>query len=207
MKYCKPDAPTDYIDERELNQLKEMMADNQLAVAAAMDYCVEHEICPPQWLVAASAALMVDLLKREKSQKRGRSAGYIGRYRQSFWDIERWDAVLEIRRMRKKVRHNLRLARDYQIPTSKHDEKMRVLLGNSLDEFEIASSYLAGRDAKAGPDAMRASYRRVRRKFADPETAKQTVLFTERFLRKIGLQGALDQKPGTKRWPLCSLPS
>lgn len=201
MRYCKPNAPTDALDKRELDHLRNMMASNRLAVAAAMDYCAEREICPPPWLVAASVELIVDLLKREKSRRRGRTAGYIAQYRQWAWDFERWDAVLEIRRMRKQAKHNLELEhlcpKHYSI---KHSKKMQKLLGNSTYEFEAASQYLTGRDAKAGAHAVRASYRKI-----NNDRANVAVFLRDRFLRKIGLQESQDLKPGTKPWPLCSL--
>jgi len=64
MRHCKPPGPLDEIHDRELNAMKNMIAHKELAIAAAMDYCAEEEICPPPWLVSASAELMLDLLKR-----------------------------------------------------------------------------------------------------------------------------------------------
>src|SRR3954471_5828831 len=90
MKYCKPARPVDRIHERELDSMRDMIAHKELAVAAAVDYCAEEEICPPPWLVSAAAELMRDLLMKEKAQKRGRAAGHIARYRQDLWDLERW---------------------------------------------------------------------------------------------------------------------
>jgi len=209
MHYCKPAGPLDELNERELNSFKNMTHHKELSIAAAMDYCDEHELCPPPWLVAASAELMIDLIRREKAQKCGRTAGHLARYRQDFFDIERYDAVIEIRRMRKKARRNVKAAQSHPAyPKSrlKSQEKMLAWFkGDNMREYECAAMYLTGRDAKIGREAMKASYRKVRDSFFNPATALRYSLFDDRFLRKLGLQGLTDRKPGTKWWPLSDL--
>jgi hypothetical protein len=200
MEDCEPQSPIKDFHDRQLNNLRKMSGLNRLAIAAAMDYCSEYELTPPSWLVAASVDLMVDLLKREKSEKRGRTANSIARYRQDIWDYERYDAVLRVREMRAKARHNVRIGKDYpDHHATKHFQKMKVALGTSKDEFEKASLYLTGRDARAAGDAIRASYRRVVRRHADPKIKDRAVMFSDRFLKKIELQSLTETKPGTKR--------
>src|SRR6266508_4404277 len=111
MKYCKPAGCLDEFHQRTLDELQNVTAHPELAIAAGMDYCAEEEICAPPWLVKATAALLRDLLMREKAHKRGRAAGHIARYRQDLWDVERWDAVEAIRRIKKKVRREMELMR------------------------------------------------------------------------------------------------
>ena len=81
-----PPVSLDRFHERELNELKAVTVHSELATAAALDYCAKEEICPPPWVVKKAAELMCDLLKREKAERRGRTAGRIARYRQDLWD-------------------------------------------------------------------------------------------------------------------------
>lgn len=206
MRYCKPPGPVDALHERDLNNLKNMLAHRELAVAAAMDYCSEEQICPPPWLVAAAAELLRDLLKREKAQKRGRAAGHIARYRQAMWDIERWDAVLAIRRIRETIVNDERFMKAYPDDYRKrveHHKKTRSWLRHGT--YSCASMYLAGRDARAGADAIRASYRRVKRSYDGPATDTRYWFLEERFLLKLGFESLHDRKPGTKWTPLYNL--
>ena len=206
MKYCKPAGPLDEIHERELNNMKKMATHNALAVAAAMDYCAEEGICPPPWAVLGSAQLMRDLLKREKAQKRGRAAGHIARYRQDLWDHERWDAVVEVREQQKRIRARVKLLRahpSYSKKSLKSDEKMLAWIGHDwLRAYECAAMVLTGRNARIGVDAMKKSYRRIQRCNL---TDNRYYLLDQRFLRKLGFEGPLERKPGTKLLPLFAL--
>ena len=203
----RPPTPLDDINERELNFLRAMTPHRELAVAAALDYCAEYDVCPPRWLVLASAELTRELLKRAKSRKRGRAAAPIARYRQDLWDIERWDAVVAIRSMQKKVQREVELAQKYQvIGYLRRQEKMLNWLGRDwLRAYECAAMYLTGRNARVGPDAMKASFLRVGRTIANPDLAMKYHLLEESFLKKLGFEGLQDRKPGTKLLPLYNL--
>src|SRR5205085_1238532 len=87
-------------DLRELEKFRGLTAHKEVATARAMDYCVTHQICPPEWLVADAASLLVELLKREKTTRRGSTASHLARFHQERKDTERWDAVMEVRRIR-----------------------------------------------------------------------------------------------------------
>ena len=208
MHYCKPAGLLDRFHERELNELKAVTVHSELATAAALDYCAREEICPPPWVVQKAADLMCDLLKREKAQKRGRAAGHIARYRQDLWDLERFDAILEIRRLRDRARSDVKIARSFgrKFQKSKRYEHIKKRRDwYRYGTLQCASMYLTGRDAKAGVDAMKASYQRVCRNTDGKTVADQYYLFNEPFLRKIGIPGLADRKPGTKWFPLYNL--
>src|SRR5262249_48796653 len=66
-----------------------------VAVPASFYYCLENRLDTPPWLLAAATELLCDLLKREKSNKRGRSCGFVARHRQDTIDYARWDLVAE----------------------------------------------------------------------------------------------------------------
>ncbi len=203
MRHCETPSPTDKINERELNELKNLSAHQDIAAVAALDYCVEHEIPPPPWVTEAALQVLVDLLKREKSQKRGRSAGRVARLQQDQWDLERWDAVLQARRIRERARKELALHREYHLVPHHSLEKLDAWLDNKT--FACATMLLSGRNARAGVDAMKASYRKVKRNFEDPTAATNYHVFDGRFLKKLGLEDLHERKPGTKMMPLYNL--
>src|SRR5262245_41561974 len=97
------------INQRELDALREVTAHPELATAAALHFCAKYYVCPPEWLVERALELICQLLKREKSSKRGRAAGAITRYQQDLWHLERWDAVKGIQYARQRSRRDLRI--------------------------------------------------------------------------------------------------
>lgn len=64
---------------------------------------------------------------------------------------------------------------------------------------------LTGRNARAGVDAMKASYRKVKKDLTDPEAASKYYVFDDKFLKRLGLEGYHDRKRGTKMLPLYNL--
>jgi hypothetical protein len=186
------------IDLRELNVLREVTSHKEIALARALDYCATHEIDPPQWLVAAAAALMIELLKSQKTKRRGRTASLLASFRYELWDIERWDAVYEARRVRAmaeqddealKARPNIFVSE----AVKKRREKRRIWLKQGT--FECASELLRGRDAFASPHSVRASYRKIEENKNDPSRVLGA-WFDDPFKEKLGLQGNLDRKGG-----------
>src|SRR2546428_479745 len=95
--------------KRNLNELKALTVHRELATAAALDYCDRHKVSAPPWLVERASGLILELLKREKGTRRGRVGNAITRYRNDQWDVERWDAVEAIRRVREKTKYDVRL--------------------------------------------------------------------------------------------------
>jgi hypothetical protein len=203
MRTCKPESPTDEIDERELSNFQKMAACGDMGVVGALDYCVENEICAPAWVNQAALKLLVELLKREKAKKRGRAAGRIARFQQEQWDLDRWDAVLEVRRMRDKVNYELRLHAELSRAPPESLLKLKAWFGHGT--YACASMLLSGRNSRAGTEAIKASYRKVKRDFEDPIAMNKYYPFSHQFLRMLGLEGPLDRKPGTKMLPLSNL--
>jgi hypothetical protein len=198
------------INERELGFMREMMINHlEIAVAAALNFCDEHGICPPEWLVKAAAEVLVDLLKREKTRKRGRAGAAIARYRQDMIDFERWDAVLEARRNQAKSKSEAEACRAASyVPKSMlvQREKMHNWFGtNWLRAYECAAMTLTGRDARASPESMKASYQKVGRTLKDPVNATRYHVVEQAFLRKLGFPDFFERKPGTKLMPLYNL--
>lgn len=201
MEYSSPNEDLQAIHQRELNELKSLTVHRELAVAAALDYCAEEKICPPLWVVVEAAALICDLLKREKAQKRGRTAGRISRYQQDHRDLERWDAVEEIRRIRTSVKRNAALRRAHgQTPKNssalRHEE--RLIKWFRAGTFQCASMYLTGTGARVDTDAMRASYRRCNKRAGVKPFPDRYYRFDNRFLGKLGVPKLGARKPGSK---------
>jgi hypothetical protein len=198
-----PSAPTpiERFHQRELDELNGLKFHRDIAVAAALDYCAEEGISPPQWVVQGASALLCELLCKEKSQRRGRAGNRVTRYRNDQWDVERWHAVDAIRGYRAKAKYDAKLRREYgETPQNstalRQREQMLEWLRNGT--FECASRYLTGRDAKVGAAAMRASYRRCGRRAGSGSRPDRYYRHHDRFLSKLGIPSLHDQKPGTK---------
>ena len=201
-------SPMDRIHQRELDELKSLTVHRDLAVAAALDYCAEHGITPPQWVVEQAATLLRELLLRERAPGRGRAGNRIARYRNDQRDVERWDAVEAIRRIREKTEYDVKLRRQYgETPENSrsmyHHERMREWLRNGT--FECASRYLAGREARIGADGIRASYRRCMRRAGSGSFPDRYYVLDQRFLKKLGIPSLHERKLGTKLLPLYNL--
>lgn len=193
--------------EREFAELNGVTFHRELAVTAVLEHCAEEDVPPPSWAVREAADLLIRLLKSEKPTKRGRTARCIGRYRQDYWDIDRWEAVEAIRRTKKKVRYELKLLRE--LPAASHPKHRKSIerMQNWLrhGDFECAAMSLTGRDAKASAQTIRKSHREVKRRAGKGPMPDRYYLFNDRFLQKIGLQGVQDRKRGTKSFPLYDL--
>jgi len=228
MRDCNTGGPLETFHERELSSFQRAVRHPELAVAQALRYCADEQICAPAWVVKDAADLVCSLLLHQKCNQRGRNAGLIARYRQDYRDFERYDAVMEIRRSRKRLMSNVKLLRQAlrqaqrqlkaQIRKARNEdsEKLRDLRRGvaaferrlSYEEkwvawfrngtFECASRYLAGRDARVGADGMKASYQKVQKALKDPLERTRYAIFEECFLEYFGFPDLHYRKPGTK---------
>jgi hypothetical protein len=104
----EPNHALEEFHRREMELFARMVeADITLGVPAAMHYCAEHELSVPPWLLKASLDLLCELLKREVSTKRGRSAGAVARYRQDMIDMTRWNEVCVLREKQQLVHESI----------------------------------------------------------------------------------------------------
>jgi hypothetical protein len=173
----------------------------ELTIAAAMEYCAEWKIAPPQWLVTAASQLLIDLLKSQKANKRGRGGGHIARYRQHLSDLNRWDAVLIVREIRARSDSEMQIvrkrpARFRNTQDTAFVKKRRDWLHHGT--FACASMYVSRYERGVGPQAIRTSYRRIERKNRDPGNYRSCV-FDDNFLHKLGLPGLQYTRPLAKR--------
>jgi hypothetical protein len=197
---CGVDRAPSEFDLRELDAFRRLKKHSEIATARALDYCATHEICPPAWLAEAAASLMIELLKREKTSRRGRTASHLARFQQELRDTERWFAVHEVRRIREASKQDdlalkaLPNGAGTEGWRKRHENRKRWL---KMGTSECAANLLEGRDAHVTASAVRASYRRVESSLRDP-TVAVGAWFDDAFLKKLGLQGSGDQKPGSK---------
>jgi hypothetical protein len=195
---CEADQGLLEFDLRELDKFRKLSAHKEIAIARAMDYCETHDVCPPGWLVAASSALMIDLLKREKTTRRGSNAGHLARFHQELKDTERWDAVMEVRRIRSMAKQDDKVLKSHpnratDLYKASHNKRKEWLKQGT---FECAAILLERRDAHVTAYGVRKSYKKVERSLRDP-SYRIGAWFEDPFLNKLGLQGVHDRKPGT----------
>lgn len=206
MQHCKPDRPVDRLHEEELDRLREMSACNDIALAAGMYHCAREEICPPPWLVEGAAKLLIELLKREKSQKRGRAGGRVARYRQDLWDLERWDAVLQVRELKSRTKEEAKMLAKH--PSLKKERYRRVAKAQKWlrhGTFECASMSLKGSPAYGSPITVKKVYQRVNKRMRDRSAAQRYHLMFGDFVFRIGLDWPGARRPGTKIVPFWDL--
>lgn len=201
--------PRPTVHQRYLDGLENLTVHRDLAVAAALDYCARQRLSPPQWVVERAAVLLGELLVNEKGTEPGRAGNRVSRYRNDQRDAERCNAVEEVRRLRAKSKYDARLRREYgETPQNSkpllHWVRMLECFRRS-GTFECASRYLDGRDARAGADAMKASYRRCIRRAGQASFPDRYYRFDEDFLATLGFPHIQDLKPGTKCVPLYDL--
>ena len=187
---CAIDA-TSYHDRR-LNEFRAAVAHPEIAVAAAMDYCAEVGISPPQWLTEAGADLLSRLLRSEHVNAVGRSRGPIRRYRQEMIHVERWLAVHAVRNIARNVRRNRQILQECKSLSKDLRERYQREVDHRSKwlrqgTFPCASLYLSGSESFAGPDAIRASYRKIERLNAAP-AANQSCILELSFLQKMGIE-------------------
>lgn len=185
------------LDELELENLKKARDDGVvLAVPAALDYCLEHGLVPPLWVIQAALDLLCDLLKREKSTKRGRSNGSVARYRQDMIDFLRWN---EVDVLLENQQRSIELMSKYPSCPSPGQEAIyeqeaakAQWLGTSLSRvYQCVSEVLERTDAFGSPETIEHSYKKVQRNERDPSKAFRYYQLNPPFLRKVGIDDDL----------------
>jgi hypothetical protein len=194
--------------DRELNNFERMYeAGSNVAVAGALQFCAEYGISPPQWLVHASLKVVCDLLRREKSTKRGRSTGAIARYRQDMIDYFRWDECVVLEELQIKVQDAIKIYSDVPIPAGLKnryaEERQRAnWLGTTRSRvYECVSQALARTEAFGSPQSIKRSCRQVIRNQADPKRAFRYFLIGDAAMKLLGITPDLGfSKAGILHW-------
>lgn len=197
------------VHARYLKTLQLQNDHEELAVAAALDYCEKYSLAVPSWALSASSKVLRELLLQSRPAKRGRANHPIARYRQDFIDYERWDAVKEVRQKQPEVLEHvneMRTHRNFPRSDLAAGEKLLKWAGKDWDRaYECAAMLLLGREAFASVGTIRASYLKVQKHFSQPNRSFRYFLYDESFLRKIGIPGSLERKQGIKIAPISDL--
>jgi hypothetical protein len=191
------------MDRRELEEFKNAVeAGVVVAVPAALYFCSEHGVSVPQWLAKAASELLCDLLKREKSTKRGRSGGAVARYRQDLIDMTRWNEVIVIREKQQQVRHEIEYYSNSSMRMSSEQIARAGWLGRSLSRaFECVSDVFERTEAFGSPESIKRSYREVARNMGDPSQAQRYSIFHPLFLQMLGIDDDLGYGRRVKMMP------
>jgi hypothetical protein len=178
------------LHETELDCLKKMIESGvEIAIPAAKQYCVTHDIEVPVWLTKDSIELECANLRPGKPKRRGRTANPVARHRQDMRHYERWDAVCEIEEKQKEFRTEIEQLRTLpNVPPrllKEREEMLRRVGGTLEDRFRCASDLLAKTGSFGCPETIKASYLRVERESDDPKKAMRYHLLDPQFIRKI----------------------
>ncbi len=194
-------------DERELEKFSHLEF-AEIGIARALDYCAEHSITPPHWVVQEANELLIRLLRGDKPHRKGRLANYVTQFGQELRDTERWSAVKSVQEIRAAARGDDKvLARLPEKPETEilrrtHAKRKAWL---KRDNFECAADLLCGYDAYATPSAIKRSYRRIENK-RKHERGRLGAWFSESFLKKLGLEQIYERRPGHKTFLFIDLP-
>jgi hypothetical protein len=200
----------DHFHQRELHSLEKMArSDRQIAVVAAVDYCQRHRLRWPIWLVGPATQIVKESVIKEKPGKRGRSAGPLDRYRQDAVDYARYEEVDTVRDKQEGIVQELRGLRS--IPNApailiENMDKTLAWVGKSLEQaFECASMLLKDTFAFGGPDAVKASYFKVKKAMRNPDQAYRYHMLDAEFLIGLGMKPVQASGKVRKLGPLFDL--
>lgn len=182
----------DQYHRRELEILRRGLdAGVTVAVPAALHYCLEHRLPAPEWLCGAALTLLCDLLKREKSKKRGRSTSAVARYRQDLVDFIRWNEAIVLREKQTRAHQTVNDYATIVDPSCRlyREEVQRAeWLGRSMETiFQCVSEVLEETEAFGSPESMKRSYHQVNRNHKDPVKVYRHLLLHPLFIQMLGL--------------------
>ena len=187
------DGPKRDISEVQAGYLESLWtmdrAGAEIAIPAALDYCVRGEVSAPDWLIKRASELLCALLNPVKSKKLGRSAGIVERYRQDFIDHIRFETIEDLRRQRALCDERIKEMSNVDGPKAKKilaelQAKKRNLGTTDTRLFDIASSTLRGA-AGGSRGAMKKAYERFVHRAAQWDRYRYHVL-DPRFLKAVG---------------------
>jgi hypothetical protein len=180
---------------------------SELAPAAALFYCAQNQLSPPPWVLEMASAGYCKALNGKLPKKRGRSAGPVERYRQDIIDYARWEEVQTVREKQTELPKELEYLRSKAGASAyllKDREKMVTWVGRDWERaYECATMLLRGTPAFGGPDAMKASYQRVRQNSKNNDLRYH--LLDAQFLRSIGIEHPAFWHRDRKHVPLYDL--
>jgi hypothetical protein len=202
----EPNPDLDEFNRREMEGFKRLVETGVLVgVPAALHYCAEYNVTVPRWLTKAALELLCDLLKREKSTKRGRSAGAVARYRKDMIDMTRWNEVCVLREKQSEIHETVSYYAKTSLvssPRFAEEAAKAQWLGRSLSRtYECVSEVLQKTEAFGSPESIKRSYREVERNHRDPSKAFRYAILDIDVLSKLGIDYDLGYGHGAKIAP------
>jgi hypothetical protein len=200
-------SAVDRLNHEELERCRKAYeAGVTVAVPAALYHCLEYDVEPPRWLLKAALQEQCDLLRREKSKKRGRSVGGIARYRQDKVDFIRWDEVYTLREHQER---SIQLMKEYPSCPSPGEAKLYAeevakakWLGHTWKRlYECASEQLEATEAFGCPDSIKRSWLEVNRNNRHPHKRFRYCLFPRLFVDMLGFEDDLGYGHSAKVQP------
>ena len=180
----------DAFDEYYLDAFQNLAKHEDIAVARAIFYCKTHEICPPAWLVAKVAMLLLDLLKKETGQKDGRSR--LSRFKYDYWKFERWEAVETVLSIREGAKNDdLDLKSDPDYSPSKEWQKLynRRKDWLKLGTYDCAAKILEGEYSHSSSSSIKQGHAEVRKEKSQGGSLVG-LWFDDNFLELLGVKKA-----------------
>jgi hypothetical protein len=136
-------------------------------------------------------ALICHLLRRERTTRRGRSAGALARYQQDMHDLVRHSDVVEARAAQHEFKlrlEQLRATRNVPASMMKETENMHRWAGHTwLRAYECAAMLTAGTKARASPDTIKKSYMKIERLSSVSSEPFRYLVLNGSFLRRLGI--------------------
>lgn len=175
-----------------------------LAVLEGLHWCHLHDVVPPGWFHVA-ASRTITRLALGTNRKAGRAASGLNREREILRRLMRWDLVNEAKRGRDNFRRDQELLCQYpNIASAEYKRRIEVVLdrlGNNLEDiFAFVSWQVEDTPLAGGPDAIKASYRRVERDMRSRSTALKYHAFSYPAIQAAGMADIFDAVPANK-WP------
>ena len=180
-------------NHRRLEELRKIAdAGSALAIPAALDYCAEHDVTPPQWLTERASKLLNALLHVEDQTVRKRMRRQITDYRKRQVHFARYDAVNAAKEARVDLRNESKHVKPLKSQNAWRIAKNLKLVLERLgpnDETVVAAvaHQLKKTSAAGGEEAIRKSYQKLLKEEREDRMNGKYYVFDPLFLRRIGV--------------------
>ena len=167
----------------------------KLALLEAIRLC-QSENCPAEeWMLDAMAGELARLFRGRTATGRGRTGNPIAKYKADQIHFARWSEVEDIREHQKERQEFLEQIAALE-KTSEEKAKLAKIFrdaGQTWDDaYFNAHKSLKGTLYRGSPQAMKASYRIVKRAAGDAREHGRFLVLLPLTLREVGLEALID---------------
>jgi hypothetical protein len=162
-----------------------------LAVPAALHYCAQNKVPPPEWLAERASNMLNALLHLQDVRARKRMRQMIITYKKNQIHYDRYDAVLTAKEARASLLTNLQEVRGVKGRNARRITKdVEFTLGrlgpNDETIFEEVKFQLRKTEAAGGAEAIKKSYQQLSKEERQGKSMLKYHGFDQRFLHRIG---------------------